>query len=129
MAGIGKESGRDKSGRDARTIRQRLDALEEELAEAKARHEPALPPDNRARSQAMGQALKLGTELVAGVAGGGFIGWALDRFFGTAPILMVLFLALGAAAGILNVIRSARAMQADMPPPADAQAADDDDDD
>jgi F0F1-type ATP synthase assembly protein I len=38
----------------------------------------------------MGQALRLGMELVAGVAVGGFIGWALDRFLGTAPILMVV---------------------------------------
>jgi ATP synthase protein I len=129
MAGTGKESGRDDSGRDARTIRQRLDALEEQLAEAKARHEPDVPPDQRARGQAMGQALKLGTELVAGVAGGGLIGWALDRFFGTAPFLMIVFLFLGATAGILNVVRSAAAMQAKAPPPGAAKANDDDDDD
>ena len=46
--------------------------------------------------------------MIAGVAVGGFIGWALDRLFGTAPILMVVFLILGAAAGIMNVIRSAK---------------------
>lgn len=128
MAETGKESGRDESGRDARTIRQRLDALEEELAEAKTRHAPAAPPDDQGRGQAMGQALKLGTELVAGVAGGGFIGWALDRFFGSAPFLMVAFLFLGGAAGILNVMRSAKAMQGNAPPPRAAQADDDDDD-
>lgn len=128
MAETGKESGRDESGRDARTIRQRLDALEEELAEAKTRHAPAVPPDDQRRGQAMGQALKLGTELVAGVAGGGFIGWALDRFFGSAPFLMVAFLFLGGAAGILNVMRSAKAMQGNAPPPRAAPADDDDDD-
>ena len=53
--------------------------------------------------------MRLGLELVAGVAVGGFIGWALDRFFGTAPFLMVVFLILGAAAGIMNVIRTAKA--------------------
>ncbi len=129
MPGTGKESGRDSSGRDARTIRQRLDALEEQLSEAKARHEPDVPPDDKSRGQAMGQALKLSTELIAGVAGGAFIGWALDRFFGTAPLLMVVFLFLGATAGILNVIRSAKAMQAKAPPPTAARADDDDDDD
>ena len=61
----------------------------------------------------MGQALRLGMELVAGVAVGGFIGWALDRFLGTAPILMVVFFGLGATAGILNVMRTAKRMQAE----------------
>ena len=52
-------------------------------------------------------------ELVAGVAVGGFIGWALDRWLGTAPLFMVVFLALGATAGIMNVVRTAKRMQAD----------------
>ena len=52
---------------------------------------------------------------MAGVAVGGFIGWALDRFLGTAPLLMVVFLGLGAAAGIMNVVRTAKRMQAEAP--------------
>ena len=44
------------------------------------------------------------------------IGWALDRWLGTAPFLMVVFLVLGAAAGIMNVFRAAKAMQAKAPP-------------
>jgi hypothetical protein len=43
----------------------------------------------------MGQALKLATEMIAGVAVGGFIGWALDRWLGTTPILLVVFLISG----------------------------------
>ena len=77
----------------------------------------------------MGQALKLSTEMIAGVAVGGFIGWALDRLFGTAPILMVVFLILGGAVGILNVIRSAQRRQAAAGPlPGEDLPADDDDD-
>jgi ATP synthase protein I len=71
--------------------------------------------------------LRLGVELVAGVAVGGFIGWALDRWLGTAPFLMVVFLALGAAAGILNVIRAAKAMQAKVAPVGDDLPEDVDD--
>lgn len=77
----------------------------------------------------MGQALRLGTEMVAGVAVGGVIGWALDGLFGTKPILMVVFLLLGAAAGILGVIRTAKQMQAEAPKPKDLKPVDDDDDD
>jgi ATP synthase protein I len=116
MAGADKMSGRQQDDRDQDGIRRRLDTLGERLAEVKARHE--LPPetDPKARGEALGFALRLGVELVAGVAVGAFIGWALDRWLGSAPFLMVVFLALGAAAGIVNVIRAAKAMQAKTPP-------------
>ena len=113
MAGAENQSGRKGSGRDADTIRQRLDALGQELAGAQARHHKAPVPAPQGQGAALGQALKLGVELVAGVAVGGFIGWALDRLFGTAPLMMVVFLGLGAAAGIMNVVRTAKRMQAD----------------
>ena len=100
MAGADKTSGRTQSGRDQEGIRRRLDTLGERLAEVQARHAPPPPPDSRARGEALGYALRLGVELVAGVAVGGFIGWALDRWLGSAPFLMVVFLVLGAAAGI-----------------------------
>ena len=51
-------------------------------------------------------ALRVGTDLVAGVAVGAFIGWALDRWLGTQPWLMVVFFVLGAAAGFYNIYRS-----------------------
>src|SRR4030042_3927301 len=85
MAGAENKSGRKPSGRDAGSIRQRLDSLGEQLAEAKVRHAPAPEPEPRSQGAALGQALRLGIELVAGVAVGGFIGWALGRVFGTAP--------------------------------------------
>jgi ATP synthase protein I len=76
----------------------------------------------------MGQALRLATELVAGVAVGGFIGWALDRWLGTQPVLMAVFLILGAAAGILNVMRSAQKRQAEAGPLPGKDLPPDDDD-
>ena len=59
----------------------------------------------------MGNAFKLGTELVAAVAVGTIIGFILDSWFGTKPWLIITFFFLGAAAGILNVIRAAKRMQ------------------
>jgi ATP synthase protein I len=126
MAGADNESGRKQTGRDAETIRQRLDALGEKLAEAKGRHGLSAAPQSQ--GAAVGQAFKLGLELVAGVAVGVFIGWALDRLFGTAPFLMVAFLGLGAAAGILNVVRTAKRMQAEAPSGKDLPKVEDDDD-
>ena len=129
MAGAENQSGRERSGRDADTIRQRLDALGQELAGAQARHHKASVPAPPGQGAALGQALKLGVELVAGVAVGGFIGWALDRWFGTAPLMMVVFLGLGAAAGIMNVVRTAKRMQAAAPSTKDLPSVVDDDDD
>ena len=59
----------------------------------------------------MGNAFKLGTELVAAVAVGTIIGFILDSWFGTKPWLIIIFFFLGAAAGMLNVIRAANRMQ------------------
>ncbi len=52
-------------------------------------------------------AMRMGTEMVASLAIAVAIGYGLDRLFGTKPLLMIIFVPIGAAAGILNVIRSA----------------------
>jgi ATP synthase protein I len=112
MAGAAHEPGRKMSDRDTQAVKRRLNDLEERLESVRARHEPPARSEPQDRGTALGHALRLSTELIAGVVVGGFIGWALDRWLGTAPVLMVVFLILGAAAGILNVVKSAQAMQA-----------------
>jgi ATP synthase protein I len=127
MAGAVHDPGRGASDRETEAIKRRLHDLEDRVRDAKARHEPA-SPEAQDRGTAMGQALKLSTEMIAGVAVGGFIGWALDRWLGTQPILMVVFLILGAAGGILNVVRSAAKRQAEAGAlPGEDLPADDDD--
>ena len=59
----------------------------------------------------LGNALKLGTELVAAVVVGTIIGFILDNWFDTKPWFIIIFFFLGTAAGILNVIRTANRMQ------------------
>ena len=61
----------------------------------------------------LGNAFKLGTELVAAVIVGTIIGFILDNWFGTKPILIIIFFFIGFAAGILNVVRTAKNMQKD----------------
>ena len=61
----------------------------------------------------MGNAFKLGTELVAAVVVGTIIGFILDSWFDTKPWLIIIFFFLGTAAGILNVIKTANKMQKD----------------
>ena len=67
--------------------------------------------DSEKRGSFMGSAFKLGTELVSAVAVGTIIGFILDSWFDTKPWLIIIFFFLGAAAGILNVIRTAKQMQ------------------
>lgn len=94
-----------------RTIRERLDALGARLSEVERRRKGDDPANAQARSGALGMAFRLGAEMVAGVAIGGVIGWALDAWLGTAPAFLILFLLLGSAAGILNSVRAAKRMQ------------------
>ena len=54
-----------------------------------------------------GTALKLSSEFVAGIAVGAGIGLMIDYWAGTSPWGLIVFLLLGFAAGVLNVLRSA----------------------
>ena len=61
----------------------------------------------------LGNALKLGTELVAAVVVGTIIGFILDNWFGTKTNINYYIFFVGFAAGILNVVRTAKNMQKD----------------
>ena len=78
---------------------------------AKSKIKKQFDNDNEKRGSFMGSAFKLGTELVAAVAVGTIIGFILDSLFDTKPWLIIIFFFLGAAAGMLNVIRAANRMQ------------------
>ena len=78
---------------------------------AKSKLEKNMNQDDEKRGSFMGFAFKLGTELVAAVVVGTIIGFILDNWFDTKPWLIIIFFFLGAAAGMLNVIRTANRMQ------------------
>ena len=78
---------------------------------AKSKIKKQVLSDSEKRGSFMGSAFKLGTELVAAVAVGTIIGFLLDSWFDTKPWLMIIFFFLGAAAGMLNVIKTANRMQ------------------
>jgi ATP synthase protein I len=69
---------------------------------------PGAEPEPPDRSKYGGAGVQVGIELVAGVIGGGLIGYGLDRWLETWPILFILFFFLGAAAGTLNAYRYIR---------------------
>ena len=62
----------------------------------------------------LGKALKISTELVASVVVGSTIGFLLDNWFGTKPLLTIFLFFIGVAAGILNVFKSAKKMNKNL---------------
>jgi ATP synthase protein I len=112
-------------------LQRRSDDIGKRLDEVKARRLPPPSGDARARGEAFAKAFRFVAELVVGVGVGGFIGWVLDRWLGTAPWLLVLFVVIGFAAGLMNVIRAAQKAQeeAEASQLATPSVADDDEDD
>ena len=66
--------------------------------------------DKSSNAASLGKALKISTELVAAVVVGSTIGYLLDNWFGTKPLLVICFFIMGVVAGILNVFKSAKRM-------------------
>ncbi len=70
---------------------------------------------NRSSNAAsLGKALKISTELIAAVVVGTLLGFILDSWFDTRPWLTISFFFIGVAAGILNVIKSAKSMHKNL---------------
>lgn len=60
-----------------------------------------------AERSALAKAMKLGTDLFAGVGVGGVIGYFLDQAFDSSPLCLILFFFIGFAAGVRNILRNA----------------------
>ena len=78
---------------------------------AKTKIKNQIDNNEEKRGSFMGNAFKLGTELVSAVVVGTIIGFILDSWFDTKPWLIIIFFFMGSIAGVLNVIRAAKKMQ------------------
>jgi len=115
------ETGPDRMAADKGDVGKNGDRLDEEaalsarlqrLGERLAHHKVAdrnaeVDPGPRSDPSALARGFRLSSELVAGVLVGAFIGWAIDRWLGISPWGMLVFILLGFAAGVVNVIRAA----------------------
>ena len=104
--GSGPEGGRAASGRDEDLERRRRD-LEASLAARRPAERGGGEDAERGGMAGYGQAFRLSSEFIAGIVVGAGLGWVIDGFLGTSPWGLIVFLLLGFAAGILNVLRSA----------------------
>lgn len=96
----------DAAGASLDTARaERLRRLEERLAAARARRAP--PPRADEHYSQANIAWRMVTELVAGLGLGLAVGLGLDAMLGTEPVMLVLFILLGFAAGVRVMMRTA----------------------
>ncbi len=100
---------RGKPPPDEAALRARLKHLGERLGHVHSDRPSDSSPDQRPTTDpsAIARGFRLSTELVAGVLLGAAIGWLIDWGLGISPWGMIVFLLLGFAAGVLNVMRAA----------------------
>lgn len=89
------------------------DDFDKRLAAARERHVSKTRPRKSAASMSgAAVGLRIAVEMVAAIAVGVAIGFVLDDWLGTKPWLLILFCMLGFGAALLNVMRTARALDA-----------------
>ena len=97
-------------GNDA-AMRARLAKLSVSLDDHRKASAASAKPTRSDAPNGLGQAVNLGmrvmSEFVASVVVGGIIGWAIDHALGTSPAALIIFVALGTAAGFWSVYRLA----------------------
>jgi ATP synthase protein I len=119
-----KKDDRGQPPADEAALSARLQRLGERLGRVHPDRPSESSPGRRAISDPSGLArgFRLSTELVAGVLAGAGIGWVLDRWLGISPWGMIVFLLLGFAAGVLNVMRAAGVVSTNtLDPPGSKQ--------
>ena len=90
---------------------KKSDNLKTRLKIAKAKIDKKTLNNDNNKPASLGMALKLSTEMVAAVLVGTIMGYILDSWFDSKPWLIIIFFFVGVAAGMTNVIRSAKLMQ------------------
>jgi ATP synthase protein I len=122
-----RENGDRDKAHDEAALSARLQRLGESLGQARKRDVKASggPGGDRATTASgYARGFRLTSEFVAGVLVGAGLGWLIDRLLGIAPWGLLVFLLLGFAAGVLNVVRSAKAAPGGGTPPGNGSAGD-----
>jgi ATP synthase protein I len=93
------------SGRDPIEEDQRLEALKERLKQADQDEAVRTGSTQKGVDNNYRLGNRVLAELIGGIVGGALIGWLLDRFIGTSPWLLLVFLFLGIIVAFRNIIR------------------------
>lgn len=82
-----------------------LDDLEKRLQDARQEYNEEYNPSPSEEGKNMSVGARAGIELVGALLGGTLLGWMLDKWFGTAPILLLVFMLLGVVVGFYNIYK------------------------
>ena len=104
--------------------------LEARIARAQARSPAQAAVEQRRQSDMSGlsRGFRLASEFAAAIIVGAGLGYLIDMVLPTRPWAMIVLLLLGFAAGVLNVVRATKEMNAATAVPADTPALRDDED-
>jgi ATP synthase protein I len=110
----GRGNGSREKSPDEAALSARLGNLDQRLSALRDNRklgtdQPSGSEDGAAKASAMALGFRLSSELVAGVLVGAALGWGIDRLLSTSPFGLIVFLLLGFAAGVVNVVRSVAA--------------------
>jgi len=103
----GDESTFRKQELQSRQLDERRSALEEKLKRKGVLEQPEEEREKQDMPSGAAQAIKLSSEFLAAVIVGIVLGLGFDQLVGVSPWGLIVFLFLGFAAGVLNVLRSA----------------------
>jgi ATP synthase protein I len=93
---------------DDEALARRLQSLDARLGAASGKQEAEREAERSSGDRSgLGQAFRLSTEFIAGIIVGFGVGWAFDKALGTSPWGLIVFLLLGFAAAVVNVMRAA----------------------
>ncbi len=90
-----------------------LEEFEDRLTHAQQTHKTKESP--KRKNSGFGIAFKIATDLIVAIGVGVGIGWGLDSWLSTKPLFLLIFFMFGVAAGLLNVIRTAKSLNAKEP--------------
>ena len=91
-----------------RDVPPELSRLADRLADGRSSSPGRVRSRRGAPGKALGGALKVSSEMIAGIAVGGGAGWLLDEWLDTSPMLLIICVGFGFAAGLRNVFRTAQ---------------------
>ncbi|MCO6186936.1 AtpZ/AtpI family protein [Rhizobium sp. L1K21] len=101
------------------SLDERLKKLDSQLASKKGKANGDGEKETSGRGKGYTTAVKLSSEFIAAIVTGAVLGYLLDYFLGTKPWGMVIFLLIGFAAAILNMLRASGYVETPEPKPRD----------
>jgi ATP synthase protein I len=80
--------------------------LKAKIKEAQGRDQPVATGPKSSMSKESSAAIKMGTDFGAAIVVGVVLGYWIDRWLGTKPFGIIVFLFLGFAAGFVNIYKA-----------------------